>query len=89
LRQFFFTLGEKGAPQCDRKHVVFGRVRGSDGLDVLRLIESEHAAAVATGAEPPPESPAVSLVVTACGEWSEDMPTQGYWAADDTFKPLY
>ena len=87
--QFFITLGEKGAPQCDRKHVVFGQVRGIEGLEVLRLIESAHAEALGNGAEPPPETPAISLVITACGEWSEDMPAQGYWAADDTFKPLY
>ena len=32
--QFFFTLG--AAPQCDGKHVVFGRV--VEGLDILTRI---------------------------------------------------
>jgi peptidylprolyl isomerase len=32
--QFFFTLAP--APQCDGKHVVFGRV--VEGLEVLRRI---------------------------------------------------
>ncbi|KAF8055596.1 peptidyl-prolyl cis-trans isomerase [Scenedesmus sp. PABB004] len=38
--QFFFTLGP--APQCDGKHVVFGRV--VEGLDVLQRINAEAAA---------------------------------------------
>ena len=32
--QFFFTLA--AAPQCDGKHVVFGRV--TEGLDILKRI---------------------------------------------------
>lgn len=37
--QFFFTLAP--APQCDGKHVVFGRV--TSGLDVLARIDAEAA----------------------------------------------
>jgi len=31
--QFFFTLSDAGAPQCDRRHVVFGQV--ISGLEVF------------------------------------------------------
>ena len=100
--QFFFTLSDKGAPKCDRKHAVFGRVMS--GLDVLDLIERRHTAALATGSGTETEKvgdvndmasevhmletecPAVPLVITECGLFTEGVDAyQGYWNADDTF----
>jgi hypothetical protein len=41
IRRFFFTLAP--APQCDGKHVVFGRV--VEGLDILQRISERRARA--------------------------------------------
>ncbi|KAG2493782.1 hypothetical protein HYH03_008002 [Edaphochlamys debaryana] len=53
--QFFFTLA--AAPQCDGKHVVFGKV--VEGLDVLTRIDAEAASADGT--------PRVDVTIAACG----------------------
>ena len=58
-----------------------------EGMDVLSLIETSHAAAIENGATPATEEPAVSLVIASCGEWVDGMPIQGHWAADGVFKP--
>jgi len=84
--QFFITLADKGAPQCDKRHAVFGKV--VSGLEVLDLIEKRHAAAASTDVGPSAEleEPAVSLTITECGMFCEgDMPLQGYYDADDKF----
>jgi len=65
--QFFVTMGP--APQCDGKHVVFGRAVA--GLEVLGLLE-----AVAT----PQGPPSVPVKITACGAFRfEDSAAQGHW----------
>eukprot|EP00892_Ulva_mutabilis_P010894 jgi/Ulvmu1/8177/UM040_0074.1 len=53
--QFFFTLA--AAPQCDGKHVVFGRVL--EGIEVLKRIDAE--AASDDGA------PKVPVTIVDCG----------------------
>ncbi|EFJ47518.1 hypothetical protein VOLCADRAFT_61255 [Volvox carteri f. nagariensis] len=53
--QFFFTLA--AAPQCDGKHVVFGKV--VEGLDILARIDSEAAS--------PDGSPRVDVTIADCG----------------------
>mmetsp|Transcript_19588 Transcript_19588/g.35330 ORF Transcript_19588/g.35330 Transcript_19588/m.35330 type:complete len:242 (-) Transcript_19588:252-977(-) len=53
--QFFFTLA--AAPQCDGKHVVFGKV--VEGLDILQRIDSEAASADGT--------PKVPVSIADCG----------------------
>mmetsp|Transcript_4909 Transcript_4909/g.10541 ORF Transcript_4909/g.10541 Transcript_4909/m.10541 type:complete len:240 (-) Transcript_4909:762-1481(-) len=53
--QFYFTLA--AAPQCDGKHVVFGKV--VEGLDILKRIDEEAASADGT--------PKVDVVIGACG----------------------
>ncbi|GAX79376.1 hypothetical protein CEUSTIGMA_g6818.t1 [Chlamydomonas eustigma] len=53
--QFFFTLA--AAPQCDGKHVVFGKV--VEGLDLLIRIDQEAATADGT--------PSCEVVIAACG----------------------
>lgn len=75
--QFFITLGEGGAPQCDGKHVVFGRVVA--GFEVLDAVEA--AAGTASG------EPAVPVSITACGAFEPATPVAGYWlkVPDDSF----
>ncbi|GFR48516.1 hypothetical protein Agub_g10410, partial [Astrephomene gubernaculifera] len=53
--QFFFTLA--AAPQCDGKHVVFGKVL--EGLDILARIDAEAAS--------PDGSPRVDVTIADCG----------------------
>ncbi|GLC33065.1 Peptidyl-prolyl cis-trans isomerase 7 [Pleodorina starrii] len=53
--QFFFTLAT--APQCDGKHVVFGKVL--EGLDILARIDAEAASADGT--------PRVDVSIADCG----------------------
>jgi peptidylprolyl isomerase len=66
--QFFLTLG--AAPQCDGKHVVFGRV--VSGLQVLRRVES-----LAGSVDGAPTAP---VAVTACGAWQPGkLPGAGFW----------
>ena len=55
--QFFIVTSERGAPQCDGKHVVFGRV--VEGLDILRRVNAE--AASGDG------KPLVDVAIGACG----------------------
>ena len=80
--QFFICLKEEGCPQCDKRHVVLGEViHGLETLDFIQRLMDE--------AEPPiDEEPPVSISITASGEFREDTDlTQGFWDADDTFKP--
>lgn len=79
--QFFITLKEDGAPQCDKKHVVIGAVvHGFDTLDfVQRLIDETEPCS--------DEEPPISISITACGEWREGDLIQGFWDHDDIFKP--
>lgn len=63
--QFFLTLGP--APQCDGKHVVFGRV--VSGGAVLRYIE-----AVAGSADGEPRK---TVRITACGAWQAPSISSG------------
>lgn len=76
--QFFLTLGS--APQCDGKHVVFGRV--VSGMSVLRSIEER--AGSAAGA------PTTTVTITECGAWQPPVadsdghlcggdPGAGFW----------
>ena len=44
--QFFITLSTAGAPQCDKKHVIFGKI--IHGVDTLTFIETIHHANLAT-----------------------------------------
>ncbi|WIA20264.1 hypothetical protein OEZ85_006099 [Tetradesmus obliquus] len=53
--QFFFTLA--AAPQCDGKHVVFGKVL--EGLDILQRIDKEAAS--------PNGVPKVDVTIADCG----------------------
>ncbi|KAI8469230.1 MAG: cyclophilin [Monoraphidium minutum] len=53
--QFFFTLAP--APQCDGKHVVFGRVL--EGLEVLQRIDAEAGSADGT--------PRTDVAIADCG----------------------
>ena len=80
--QFFITLKEEGAPQCDKKHVVIGSVvHGFDTLDLVqRLIDD--AGSCSSNEEPP-----IPISIAACGEWHEGDLTQGFWDHDDLFKP--
>jgi cyclophilin family peptidyl-prolyl cis-trans isomerase len=67
--QFFVTLA--AAPQCDGRHVVFGRV--VSGFDVLEEAE-RHGAAGGDGA------PRVPIAITDCGLWHPLlMPGAGHW----------
>lgn len=76
--QFFITLGP--APACDKKHVVMGVM--AHGGEVLDLID-----AVLAGRVLQDEVPSVPIIITACGTWTPGVDlTQGYWAADDTFR---
>jgi peptidylprolyl isomerase len=87
--QFFFTLSNNGAPQCDKKHVVFGKI--VEGGEVLTYMEDElskHKKAGRKGPEGEDESPCVEVTITECGEWSDGMAKQGYWNSDGIFKEL-
>lgn len=57
--QFFLTLSEKGAPQLDGKHVVFGRV--VEGLEVLARVDAE------AGTEDG-KPPRAIVTISDCGE---------------------
>lgn len=52
--QFYVTLGP--APQCDGKHVVFGRV--VEGLEVLTAINAQAS---------PSGTPKADVVIADCG----------------------
>ncbi|KXZ44583.1 hypothetical protein GPECTOR_65g201 [Gonium pectorale] len=54
-RAFFFTLA--AAPQCDGKHVVFGKVL--EGLDILARIDAEAAS--------PDGTPRLDVTIADCG----------------------
>jgi cyclophilin family peptidyl-prolyl cis-trans isomerase len=70
--QWFITLAP--APQCDGKHVVFGRV--VSGWDVLEEAERHGTTAAAAG----DGTPAVPIVVTDSGLFEPlHTPGAGYW----------
>ena len=67
--QFFMTFGP--VPQCDGKHVVFGKI--VSGMQVLDAIER-----VSTNSTD--ETPSQSITITDCGIWSPlKTPASGYW----------
>lgn len=69
--QFFITLAEK-IPQCDGKHVVFGRV--VSGLDVLDAIERN------VDVDPSNEKPIQPVTITDCGIFHPLVNAgAGYW----------
>ncbi len=69
--QFFITFGP--VPQCDTKHVIFGRV--ICGFDVLRAVEL-----VGNSSKGADERPTVSVLVTECGVYEPlHTPAAGYW----------
>jgi len=69
--QFFITFGP--VPQCDTKHVIFGRV--ISGFDVLRAVEL-----VGNSSKGADERPTVSVLVTECGVYEPlHTPAAGYW----------
>jgi peptidylprolyl isomerase len=69
--QFFITFGP--VPQCDTKHVIFGRV--ISGFDVLRAVEM-----VGNTSSKGDERPSVSVVITECGVFEPLLtPPAGYW----------
>ncbi len=69
--QFFITFGP--VPQCDTKHVVFGRI--TSGFDVLRAVELTGNSS--KGAD---ECPSVPVLVTECGVYEPLLtPAAGYW----------
>lgn len=37
--QFFFTIGDRGAPELDKKHTVFGKVTGPTLFNMLKITE--------------------------------------------------
>ncbi|PIC47395.1 hypothetical protein B9Z55_006773 [Caenorhabditis nigoni] len=39
--QFFFTIGDRGAPELDKKHTVFGKVTGPTLFNMLKITEVE------------------------------------------------
>jgi cyclophilin family peptidyl-prolyl cis-trans isomerase len=97
--QFFITMLSRGAPVCDKKHVVFGQlVHGFDTLDLMQelidaaLAESPGArrtAAAAAAAADEEEAPPISISVTECGLWQADSDlAQGYWDENDVFRAL-
>lgn len=69
--QFFITLA-KTIPQCDGKHVVFGRV--VSGLDVLDAIERN------VDVDPSNEKPVQPVAITDCGIFHPLVNAgAGYW----------
>jgi peptidylprolyl isomerase len=92
--QFFVTLLPRGAPVCDKKHVVFGQVvHGFDTLDLMQeFIDAaagagtrSGAAAGSAAAADEEEAPPISIVVTECGLWQPSDLQQGYWDENDAF----
>jgi cyclophilin family peptidyl-prolyl cis-trans isomerase len=66
--QWFITFDS--APQCDGKHVIFGKV--VSGWDVIAAVESYGQ--VSSG------KPSVAISVTDCGLWiPTETPGDGYW----------
>mmetsp|Transcript_5271 Transcript_5271/g.14792 ORF Transcript_5271/g.14792 Transcript_5271/m.14792 type:complete len:232 (+) Transcript_5271:681-1376(+) len=69
--QFFWTLAP--SPQCNGKHVVFGKV--ISGLSLLQQIEQ-----VAKTNEWPTEVPPHPIAISDCGIWTPlYTPAAGYW----------
>jgi cyclophilin family peptidyl-prolyl cis-trans isomerase len=67
--QFFLTLSELGAPQCNGKHVVFGTC--VSGTSVLKAAE-HYGTSEGT--------PGVSITITECGIFYPlSTPGAGYW----------
>uniref|UniRef100_A0A7S2N1Q7 peptidylprolyl isomerase n=1 Tax=Helicotheca tamesis TaxID=374047 RepID=A0A7S2N1Q7_9STRA len=68
--QFFITFAK--APQCDGKHVVFGKV--ISGFEVLHAVEKVGVAEGGGG------EPSVPVTITDCGVYNAiDTPGSGYW----------
>jgi len=68
--QFFITLAP--APQCDGKHVIFGKV--VSGMEILSYLEQVE------GTDGSSEVPQHDIVITDCGIWTPlQTPASGYW----------
>lgn len=65
--QFFFTL-RPSCPQLDSKHVVFGQI--VSGLEVLDMM-------CEAAGNSPDNIPEQDIIITECGLWTPDMPSQG------------
>ncbi|CAL2032172.1 unnamed protein product [Caenorhabditis brenneri] len=39
--QFFFTIGDRGAPELEKKHTIFGKVTGPTLFNMLKITEVE------------------------------------------------
>lgn len=66
--QWYITLA--AAPQCDGKHVIFGRV--ISGWDVIAAVENRGLAGR--------EEPSVTISITDCGVWKPfSLPGDGNW----------
>jgi len=86
--QFFVTLAP--APQCNGKHVVFGRLKfGGEVLDLIESTIAAAAAAAAAGAVKSDEEPLLQLLVTESGVWTPGVDLQqGYWNEADEFRSI-
>ena len=90
--QFFITLAP--TPQCDKKHVVFGRIM--HGLDVLDFVDEACSSSSSSSDnsksnsdKKDTEEPLVPITITSCGEWKEGADAvAGHWNAADEFIPL-
>ncbi|KAL7579309.1 hypothetical protein ACA910_013992 [Epithemia clementina (nom. ined.)] len=72
--QFFFTFGH-ALPQCDGKHVIFGKL--VSGMDLLDFIEQQQQQ---QGGGDNDGTPSQSIVITDCGIWTPlATPAAGYW----------
>ena len=83
--QFFITLSNEGAPQCDKKHVVFGKI--VHGLETLELIDNVHKSNLPNNEDMRgvSEEPSIPIYITECGEWIHGMPIDGFYNHDDSF----
>lgn len=82
--QFFFTLGDTGAPQCDGKHVVFGEC--VSGGEILKQAETFGTTTTAPadncsgGNGRHGEKPTVPITITDCGLYIPfHTPGGGFW----------
>ena len=75
--QFFITLGQT-LPQCDGKHVIFGKV--VSGHDIVDAIEALYTNNKEGGTDASSSTSTTSLVITDCGIWTPlQTPAAGYW----------
>ena len=74
--QFFVTLGQS-LPQCNGKHVIFGKViSGHDLLDHIETLASSSS----SSDDGDGGTPTQSIVITDCGIWTPLItPAAGYW----------